>query len=254
MIDYHVHTCFSDGENTPEQILKEAVRRGITQLAITDHYDPFDPALSGVQHTPSALRQHFSRIRACAAGMPLRVYCGIETSTGADGKLRLPGEVLRLCDIVITSVHYLDYSGPIRRGVYDNDGYWLAYKQKLLAQASGEGDVLGHPEGYLPIRPMLEAGTTFEQRLQICAHISRKYFDEAFVDALGDALVSSGKAYELHGASGTPREWVVRRLHQKGVCFSIGSDAHALDRLGCNERAVRLWENAGLRIRHPKKG
>ena len=249
MIDYHVHTTFSDGANTPQQMIDEAVRLGITELAITDHYDPFDPTLARFGHTPEELARHFEVIRACAQGKPLRVFCGIETSTGPDGRLRVPPRVLNMCQTVITSVHYLEGDILVHRGEYENDAYWHAYKRKLLEQAAGPGDVLGHPEAYLPIGPMLEEGTTFEDRQVICARISEKYFDAPFIDALGDALTSSGKAYELHGATNTPRERVVRRLHARGVHFSIGSDAHGLDRLGCNRRAVALWQELGLYVR-----
>lgn len=248
MIDYHTHTNFSDGTNTPAAMVEEAVRRGITQLAVTDHYDLWDPDHCHKNHNPHALAKHFDEVAACAAGKPLRVYCGVETSTGMDGVLRLPPPVLRLCRLIITSVHYLDYNGPVEKGEYFNDGYWAAYKQKLLAQALGAGHVLGHPEAYLPLRPLLEDGTTFEDRLAICAGISQRYFDGAFIDALGDALVQSGKAYELHGVSGTPRQWVVHRLHAKGVRFSIGSDAHSLSKLGCNAQAMDMWREYGLKV------
>ena len=118
MIDYHVHTTFSDGANTPQQMIDEAVRLGITELAITDHYDPFDPTLARFGHTPEELARHFEVIRACAQGKPLRVFCGIETSTGPDGRLRVPPRVLNMCQTVITSVHYLEGDIPVHRGEY----------------------------------------------------------------------------------------------------------------------------------------
>ncbi len=36
-IDLHTHSFFSDGENSPEEIVLEAVRKGVTLLSITDH-------------------------------------------------------------------------------------------------------------------------------------------------------------------------------------------------------------------------
>ncbi|HBD00851.1 MAG TPA: PHP domain-containing protein, partial [Lachnoclostridium sp.] len=35
MVDYHVHTTFSDGEKTPEEVINLAVSLGIEKLAIT---------------------------------------------------------------------------------------------------------------------------------------------------------------------------------------------------------------------------
>lgn len=39
--DYHTHTAFSDDCDVPmDEMIEEAIRCGITELAITDHYDP----------------------------------------------------------------------------------------------------------------------------------------------------------------------------------------------------------------------
>jgi predicted metal-dependent phosphoesterase TrpH len=37
MIDLHCHSCFSDGSNTPEELVKLAEEAGLTALALTDH-------------------------------------------------------------------------------------------------------------------------------------------------------------------------------------------------------------------------
>ena len=36
-IDMHMHTIYSDGELTPEELIKRAINHGITTMAITDH-------------------------------------------------------------------------------------------------------------------------------------------------------------------------------------------------------------------------
>lgn len=255
MIDYHVHTSFSDGEESVENVVRLAASRGITSLAITDHFDPFDPgaSLKNVTHTADALALHFDRIRRAGVREGVEVFCGIETCTGPDGRLRLPEGVRELCDLIITSPHYVAYDGELRRGDYFADGYWEAYKRLLLAQARGEGDVLGHPEGYLPIGPMLGEGTTYEGRKHICADICARYLDAAFVAQLADALAQSGKACELHGATGTPRESTVRALAARGVRFSPGSDAHAMNLLGQNDRAMALAARLSLRLYRPRR-
>lgn len=37
MIDMHTHTTYSDGELTPNELVKYAIEKGITTLSITDH-------------------------------------------------------------------------------------------------------------------------------------------------------------------------------------------------------------------------
>lgn len=252
MIDFHVHSTFSDGEEGIEAIIDLAVQKGITDLAITDHFDPYDKALSNRDKTGKELLEHFERIREYTAwknkNCRIRVLCGIETCTGMDGRLRLSEECREACDIIITSPHYVEGDYPFQKGEYGLDAYWEQYKKKLLAMAAGDGDVLGHPMGYLPIKPMLGENTTFWSRQEICRTICERYFDREFVRALGERLYASGKACELHGATETPAEWIVQSLHEQGVMFSIGSDAHAMGLLGKNERAEALAAKMGLRI------
>ncbi|MBR1659994.1 MAG: PHP domain-containing protein, partial [Oscillospiraceae bacterium] len=41
--DFHVHSSFSDGKNSPEEIVEAALARGMTRLGISDHsYTSFD--------------------------------------------------------------------------------------------------------------------------------------------------------------------------------------------------------------------
>ena len=41
--DYHVHTTFSDGENTPEEMVLAAIKKGLKEIGISDHsYTCFD--------------------------------------------------------------------------------------------------------------------------------------------------------------------------------------------------------------------
>jgi 3',5'-nucleoside bisphosphate phosphatase len=69
LIDLHSHTNESDGTCSPEQLIAEAVRTGVTTLAITDH-DTF----AGFDQAQAAAR---------AAGVDL--ICGIELSTKLHG-------------------------------------------------------------------------------------------------------------------------------------------------------------------------
>ncbi len=251
MIDWHVHSTFSDGQMTVEDLLDTAFKLGISSLAITDHWDPYDNSQENRTKTDDELFLHLEHIREEGRKRALDVFAGIETATGPDGKLRLSEVVIEACDIIITSPHYVGYEGPVAVGEYFNDEYWASYKALVIAQASNRGDILGHPEGYLPIAPMLEEGTTFEDRQRIRTSISERYLDREYYETLADALLSSGKACELHGATSTPREWVVELLAKRGVRFSIGSDAHAVSLLGKNERAATLVERYGLKLLVP---
>ena len=43
LCDYHVHTTFSDGKNTPEEIVLAAREKGLKEIGFSDHsYTFFD--------------------------------------------------------------------------------------------------------------------------------------------------------------------------------------------------------------------
>lgn len=64
MIDLHCHSTFSDGSLTPEQLADEAVKAGLSALALTDH------------DTTAGL----PRFLAAGAGKPFRPVPGVELS------------------------------------------------------------------------------------------------------------------------------------------------------------------------------
>ena len=130
-----------------------------------------------------------------------------------------------------------------------NTEYWERYKTLLLAQALNASDVAGHPEGYLPA-PGLE-GTSFSERQMIRAQIAEKFLTEDFYQEYGKCLAKNGKAFEIHGASGTPRKWVIELLSSLGVAFSIGSDAHDTGFLGKNQRGWKLADEMKIKTIHP---
>ena len=54
-VDLHLHTTASDGRLTPVEVVREAGRKGLSVIAITDHdtVDGIEPALAEAKHYPS---------------------------------------------------------------------------------------------------------------------------------------------------------------------------------------------------------
>ncbi len=49
IIDYHIHTSFSDGFFSPRDMILAAAKRGIQEVCITDHYSSWKPALAEME-------------------------------------------------------------------------------------------------------------------------------------------------------------------------------------------------------------
>ena len=68
-VDLHIHTCFSDGADTPERVVAIAVEKELCCIAVTDHdiLDGIEPAIQA------------------AEGTGLEVIPGVELSTQHSG-------------------------------------------------------------------------------------------------------------------------------------------------------------------------
>lgn len=251
MMDLHTHTQFSDGKSTLSDMLSSAFAYGTDVIAITDHFDRNDYRENINSITEEALFKHYDAIKKEAKKYPgMRVLCGIETSPLPNGMIDVAEEVRNRSDVIITSCHYIYGEYGIQRGKFFNDDYWNAYKEYMLHMAAGDGDILGHLEGYLPIRDFIEGmGTDYQQRKEICLSIVNHYCDETYIDSICEALLSSGKACELHVATHTPREWVIERLGKAGVPFTFGSDAHAKKDAGRTDWAQEMAGKYALTLR-----
>lgn len=75
IIDYHIHTSFSDGFFSPREMILAAAERGIQEVCITDHYSTWKPALSSIEleeyyTTLDEIRRHES--------ISTKIFIGIE--------------------------------------------------------------------------------------------------------------------------------------------------------------------------------
>lgn len=74
-IDLHVHSNISDGTFTPTEVVNEAVRSGLSAIALTDH----DTVL-GLQEARQAAATHASN------GYEIEIIPGVEISSAYNGK------------------------------------------------------------------------------------------------------------------------------------------------------------------------
>lgn len=232
-VDYHIHSSFSDGQPDYRQILDRAKELKLDGIAITDHFDRYDENERIRSVTDDELLRHFDAIRAYADKINQKALCGIETCTDFKGDLKLSDRVIKSCDIIITSPHYVEFNGELVPGEYYNEEFWDRYKTKVLNMARGPGDILGHCEAYLPFGKLLAPGaTTYEQRQALSRSIAERYFNDGYMEELVNALKISGKAMELHCVTSTPRECIIKSCIDNGVRLSLGSDAHVLCGVG----------------------
>jgi histidinol-phosphatase (PHP family) len=108
--DYHVHTCWSDGVGTVEELIARAADLGLPEVGLTDHLVPFDPDDDyGIPH--HRLGDYAAAVReaAAAAQSRARVLAGIEVDYAPQTWGQMVGLVAEQSfDYVIGSVHAVD--------------------------------------------------------------------------------------------------------------------------------------------------
>jgi DNA polymerase (family 10) len=101
--DLHMHTKWSDGQATAEEMARAARQLGYEYVCITDHSQSLKFA-GGV--SVEDLREHVREVRRLSERLEgITVLIGSEVDILADGSLDYPDDVLRELDVVIASVH-----------------------------------------------------------------------------------------------------------------------------------------------------
>lgn len=251
--DYHLHTLISsDSPAALEQQAQAALKAGLQELCVTDHWNLLDQQGASLPHTRSwaesieqlqQARQQF--------GTQLEIRLGVEVGNGEidpagvrEG-LAQAGEEL---DFVIGSLHNMSLgSGGL--GIYTaahqclqiEEGIAMLddYMDTLTAlTATDTFDVLGHviyPLRYLP------------QQWQLTLKPYEEQLRELFI-----RLIQSGRGIEMNTTQGnTIEDWTeVLQLYRDcgGEILTVGSDAHRPEWIGAGfSQAYALLKNLGFR-------
>jgi DNA polymerase (family 10) len=172
--DLHVHSDWSDGGATIQEIVAQARSMGYSYVAVTDHSKSL--AISGGLNE-ERLSHQGKIIDALNQEMEdFRVLKGIEVDILKNGRLDFDDEVLEGLDVVIASIHSnfkLDKEKQTDR--------------IIQAMKNEHVDIIGHLTGrllnrrsgyQLDLEPVLEAAAKYQVALEINSHPDRLDIDE----------------------------------------------------------------------------
>ena len=227
--DRHTHTTFSDGQNTPEEMVQAAIEQGAACIGISDHsYVPFDP---GYCMDPDKHKEYIATIAALKEQYKekIDVQCGVEQDLDSE----TPTDDY---DYVIGSVHYLnckgdhvpvDLSPEILRNAakkyFHGDFYSLAesYYSRVAKLADKHPDIVGH---FDLIRKFNKRGDLFDP--------SNRRYRRAW-KAAADRLIAAGCVFEINTSplrrsqsEPYPSMEIINYLKSRGAKFVLSSDAH----------------------------
>ncbi|MFX0169604.1 MAG: DNA polymerase/3'-5' exonuclease PolX [Candidatus Hodarchaeota archaeon] len=196
--DLHVHTKWSDGNDTIEAMATAAQKRGYKYLGICDHSKQIRIA-HGLDE--EKLREQIATIRTLNKRIRgLHLLAGIEVEILSDGSLDLTKEVLAETDLVVAALHYRTKASEEEM----TDRLIQAMKNQFV-------DILAHPLGRIVAqRP------AYEVNLDELCSAAKRYNITLEINAL-DRLDLPDTA--------------ARFAQEKDVKLAINSDAHQISQL-----------------------
>jgi DNA polymerase (family X) len=167
--DLQMHTTWSDGKATVEEMARAALARGYRYILITDHSQSLG-VTGGL--TPERLRKQHQEIDAVNARLKgIRVLHGTEVEIRADGTLDFSNDALASLDIVLAALHT-----SLRQEREK------ATARVLAAIRNPHVDIIAHPSGRLigerdgvdlDLEAIFKAAAETRTILEINAHPSR---------------------------------------------------------------------------------
>lgn len=211
---FHIHTTYSDGSNSIEEIVKYLKKSGFKYAGISDHSKSAFYA-NGLNED-EIKRQHEEIDYLNEKYAPFKIFKGIESDILKDGSLDYKDSVLELFDFVIASVHSSfnlsekDMTERIKRAI--ENPYTT---------------ILGHPTGRLilfrdsyrvDINKILEALSENDKFVEINSHPYR-------LDLSWENCIKASKL---------------------GIKFFINPDAHNLEGFKYLKYGINVARKAGL--------
>ena len=249
--DFHTHTTYCDGKNTPAEMVKAAYDMGFTDFGISGHgdYSPAEPGFGMTDSILSSYMKELCELREQYRGK-MNLYIGIETDC--------LGPVQK-AEYTIGSTHYLekngtfvtvDASAEVQKNavhqLWNDDWYAFTrdyYETEALVYDRTCCDWVGH----------FDLITKFNEGY--C------YFDESSDAYLEPALAAmkklhrQGLPFEINtGAISRgyrtapyPNPILLKELHAMGGRIIINSDSHAVNTIGYHfNQAVKVARSCGF--------
>lgn len=216
--DLHIHSNWSDGYNSIEEMALAARDLGYQYIAITDHSGG-----RGIAHglDVDRLKRQVAEIMSVKQRLDnIHIFTGIEVDIRADGSLDLPHEVLSELDIVIAAIHSAM-----------NQSEEKMTKRVLDAIDNPDVDIIAHPT---------------------CRLLGEREPIAIDLEAVFQAAAKNNKVLEINSM---PDRLDLNDIHafrarELGVRLAIGTDAHSTGHLSFMRFGIGVARRAWCEPQH----
>lgn len=249
LANFHTHTTFSDGKNTPEEVVISALEQGLCTIGFSDHaYTPYD--LRYCMKDEDGYVKEIQRLKEKYKNK-IEIYLGVEEDSHAlVDRTRF--------DYIIGSCHYarrgekyypIDSNYSYFSACLDSFGddetafaeYYFQHFCKYIL--SRKPDVIGH----------FDLITKFDEVERERYLNNPKYWELA--EKACEEILKAGSIFEVNTglmtrgfrSSVCPHERLLYFICKNGGKITLSSDAHEVKNLqGCFEEAKTLIKEIGF--------
>jgi DNA polymerase (family X) len=197
--DLHMHSTWSDGANSIEEMAERAREKGYSYIAITDHSKFLKVANGLTEVRLKAQREEIAKLNE--KWDDFKILTGVEMDILPDGTLDYADDVIEEVDFVIASIH----------SSFSQDRNTIMNRLTTALQ-SHHVDLIAHPTGRL---------------------IGKREGYDVDVELLIDIAKQTDTALELNANPhrlDLSAHWI-KKAQEKGARIMINTDAHNLDML-----------------------
>lgn len=213
--DLHMHTTWSDGAHSLQEMIDACLEKGYTHMAITDHSHYLRVA-NGL--SSDRLREQITEIRKIQQLYPtIQILTGTEMDILPDGSLDFDDDLLAELDFVIASIHS-SFSQPQEK----------IMERLLTAMQNKHVDMIAHPTGrIIGQRPGYDPDVS--QLIQ-------------WASEYGKIVELNANPYRLDLAT----EYLIE-AQKLNVPIAINTDAHAIEQLRFMDIGVKYAQKAWIK-------
>lgn len=248
--DFHTHTVYCDGKNTPYEMVEKALELGLTSIGFTGHgYTSKDDTFCMSKDNTARYIEEVLKLKSEYDGK-IDILLGLEAD--------LHSEFDRsVYDYIIGSVHYFSYDGV----KFDVDESIAQTKQAIDYFGGVDELAKVYYNEVKKLKPVTDCDivghfdilTKFNEQEKLFDTESNRYRELA-IDAV-DTLLEYDVIFEVNTGAITrgyrttpyPDPFILNRIHEKGGSIILTSDAHSINGICAYfDEALELVKSVGF--------
>lgn len=216
--DYHTHTIYSHGTGTIRDNVEEAFRKGLKEIAISDH-GPGHFTYGLKRENIKKMRKEIDELNKEFEPKGLKIYLGLEANIiKYDGTIDVDDEILEMLDILLLGYHFGALPGTFKDGYRL---YFLNFLSKVIPKMRKKVSDMNT----LALMKALD-----KYPIDLITHPGSKVYVD--IKRLAKKAREKGTALEINSSHSHLTVEEIELALEEEVYFYINSDAHSPENVG----------------------